>query len=297
MKRFLIRFFTTAVILGILAVAWAYFWPRMTDDKTLIAPASLEAFYPATGSSEKWERVFGPDSTAFDAEFALLRNSLEDPELLTEQVRKFEALLRAASDLAHSTDWDIPPFDENQEPQTDFDKYRAYIRLVCTISKTQHLDDYRNAASLSETYLTRSKSIVDYMIAMASLRLLHEAGARSDGYVGEWREALGRAIKSEYYFARSSPDLVDSVFLFQEKKTWNKMWSHFSFLAGSIQKNDIVLAEKQSEAIATEWMYWPYSNLVGELLLSMAIPSLAHIYEYSLALEQSILSAGATDLK
>ena len=297
MKRFLIRFFATSLILGILAVAWAYFWPRLTDDKTLVAPATFEAFYPSTGSSVQWEEVFGTASDAFAAEYALIGSGLDDPDSLVEQIGELSALLAATRALAQSTDWDIPPFDQSQAIKTDFSKYRNYIRLVCTLPRAQHLGDYQAALTLSETYLTRGKSTVDYMMAVAAIGLLHDAGSSSAVYVEEWREGLGRAIKSEYYFARASPDLINLPFLFQGTKTWNKMWVYLSLIDESIQKDEIATAHGRGEAIVTEWMRWPYSNLVGDLLLAMAVPPLTRLYENSLELEQRILAPEPIELE
>ena len=59
MQHLLIRLFADSLVIVLLVVTWAYFWPLQTDQKTLNAPASCDVFYPAAESSEERHMLKG----------------------------------------------------------------------------------------------------------------------------------------------------------------------------------------------------------------------------------------------
>ena len=256
--------FSLAAILVALAT-WAYFWPSLTDKKELIAPKSFEEFYPFTGTTEAWERLFGLHSQHFPLSFDKMRESL-DAEQIGDAIDPVVLdFLDAAYDLSQEK-FDIPRTTPDKESGTDFVRFRDYIRFVSLLQTEENRAHYETALRLSETYMVRSKTLVDYMMALNALRLLQGRGAGSDIYVNKWRDALGRAVMAEYYFVRESGE-ISGRFLFQETKTWNDMWRFLTFIDESIANDDVKAMNERTESIVTAWMRWPYINLNGELFL------------------------------
>jgi len=286
MKKIIVRILLSLAAILLSLTVWAYFWPSLTDETELLAPGSFEDFYPSTGSKETWERMFAPQSQHFSHSFEMIRKSV-DAEQIGDAV-DIEALdlLDAAYALSQA-DFDIPRFTPEKKSGTDFGKFRDYIKFVTLLPPEENREHYEAALRLSETYMARSKTLVDYMMALSAIGILQDSGFESETYANEWRDALGRAVRSEYYFARES-DEIGGRFLFQEAKTWNDMWRYLAFIGECIANDNIEAMNERAESIVTEWMRWPYTNLKGELILAMAFPSIETIYQKSLELEQKI---------
>lgn len=275
--------------MGVITI-WGFTYPRLTDDDELIAPATIEEFYPLEGSTIEWKRIFTETPNDFEEAWSVIDAILNEPALLKENEKKILPLLSAISALSADESFEPPYFKELESSPDPYSRFRSYIRLIELMAENGNRSYLPVACKISYRYWNRSKCVVDYMIGLVALKTLEEQGCNFREFPSEWREVFGRAIRAEYY--TSSPEEVGISFLYQKNKTWNELWGLLEFHDTYIASGDYQEIDARLDKVISEATSWPYTNLQGELLIAMALPSYSRVYEESVSLEEKIQPVG-----
>lgn len=290
MFRFLIRASWILFGLALALFLWAWLWPKVTDERTRIAPV-MEKVLPLTGATARWREVFAPDSKRYDDGFARMESELDDEPDGIGSDSDLDALFGAIHSLASDLDWDVPlKTGQNRGRLTDLSRFRTLVRYGVLLRNRGSEELSESVAVLSLAYLERAKSLVDYLAALSAVRSLHESGVGMEGFVDVWRPALGRALLSEYYLLEAlvEQEGLSSGFLFQERKTLNDYWRYLDASRESVQNGNERRIGELTDAIVSANRRWPHTNFRGEILHALLTPALPSLYQNSLDLEKAI---------
>lgn len=291
MKIFFKRFLHTVVVLIVFVLFAGYMLPKITDDRELVAPASIEMFNPLTGDTEPWVELFGINSKKYSFIHDNIAKIVKKPELLQEKYRDIQPFIERANMLSLSKKHDIP-YDiidsegEYYENGTDIIHFLNYVKLINILSTSKNNKEYIAALKLSEFYVGHSKSRFDYIIAIRALSLLEEKGYYSKTYIANWRRLLIRAIKSDYYSFSMSVDESPGFWpLFQKKTTKNMNWKYLKIAGQCILSGSFKREKEEMIKIYKSRTKWPLINLMGKTIMFYLIPDYSDYYKESLELE------------